>query len=123
MNDAESAINVLRSCADGNRSISVYPREARSLVDHLNHLAAENERLAREAAYLKACSPPTKPSDYGHEAWAETVRAAVAQERAAIVAWLRGEAESLTGTTTATAFRVSVGLSDAADAIERGAHR
>jgi hypothetical protein len=44
-------------------------------------------------------------------------------ERQAVVAWLRYEAELRTGTNTATAFRVSEGLSGAADDIERGEHR
>ncbi len=51
---------------------------------------AENERLRGEASYLRACVPPVHPRDYGHEAWAEAMRAAVAEERAAVVAYLRG---------------------------------
>lgn len=43
-------------------------------------------------------------------------------ERAAVVAWLRYEAELRTGTNTSAAFRVSEGLSHAADCIERGEH-
>ena len=54
----------------------------------LAEIIAEVERLRSEVSYLRACVPPTHPSDYGHEAWAETVRTAVAAERAAVVAWL-----------------------------------
>ena len=45
------------------------------------------------------------------------------RERAAVVAWLRYEAELRTGTNTAAAFRVSAGLDGAANEIERGEHR
>ena len=50
---------------------------------------AEIERLRAEASYLRACVPPTRPTDYGHEVWTETVRDAVGAERAAVVAYLR----------------------------------
>ena len=51
------------------------------------------------------------------------LRGALDAERAAVVAWLRGEAELRTGAHGATALRVSGGLSGAADDIESGEHR
>ena len=48
---------------------------------------------------------------------------AVAEERAAVVAWLRYEAERLTETNTTDAFRASEYLGASADDIERGEHR
>lgn len=108
MNDAEYTLKNLRSCGAGNMPWTVFPREARGVVEHIDHLEAENARLQKENAYLKACVPPTKPSDYGHEAWTEALREAVAQERAAVVAYLRdGDGYA---------------PSDYADWIERGDH-
>ncbi len=82
----------------------------------LHRLIKEIERL-RVVAYLRACVPPARPSDYGHEAWAETVRAAVGVERAAVVAYLGFVAEEIVRDCC------SGRVSDAADAIERGEHR
>lgn len=113
MNDAEYTIKGLRSSGAGNMPWTVFPREARSVVEYVDHLDAENARLQKENAYLKACVPPTKPSDYGHEAWAEALREAVAQERAAVVAYLRAEWKALEH--DAYAY-------DLADDIERGDH-
>ena len=78
--------------------------------DAFSALAAllnEVEQLRTEASYLRACVPPTRPTDYGHEAWAETVRDAVDAERAAVVAWLRRGDECCVAN---------------ADRIERGEH-
>jgi hypothetical protein len=50
-------------------------------------------------------------------------RAGAEQERAAVVAYLRYEAERLTGTNTTDAFRASEYLGASADEIERGEHR
>ena len=73
----------------------------------LAEIIAEVKRLRAERdAFLRACVPPTHPRDYGYEAWEERLRAEVAAERAAVVAWLR--------------FAY---LRGAADAIERGEHR
>lgn len=69
--------------------------------------------LAEEVSYLRACVPPTRPTDYGHEVWAETVRSEVRAERAAVVAWLRKHwSEVLEQTPQQTA-----------KLIERGEHR
>jgi hypothetical protein len=53
----------------------------------------------------------------------ERLRGEAERERAAVVAWLRGEAELRTGAHTGTALRVSGGLSGAADDIQSGEHR
>jgi hypothetical protein len=45
------------------------------------------------------------------------------RERAAVVAWLRYEAEMATGTNTTAAFQHAARLDTLADAIERGEHR
>jgi len=40
--------------------------------DAFSALAAllnEVEQLRTEVSYLRACVPPTRPTDYGHEAW------------------------------------------------------
>ena len=85
----------VREPSSGEPDICIYCRE--EWVDLLTlyerdecsvRLRAEVDRLRSEVSYLRACVPPTHPSDYGHEAWAETVRTAVAAERAAVVAWL-----------------------------------
>jgi hypothetical protein len=59
----------------------------------------ENTALRAEVSYLRACVPPTRPTDYGHEVWTaalveakkEGARSAVAEvERLrSEVAWLR----------------------------------
>ena len=83
-------------------------------------LLAEAERLRAEVSYLRACVPPTRPTDYGHEVWAAALRAEVAAERAAVVAWLRAGASNHQG------FGVRL-IGDELDAyannIERGEHR
>ncbi len=82
----------------------------------LHRLIKEIERLRAEVSYLRACVPPTRPTDYGHEAWTEAFRAAVAEERAAVVEWLRRVLQPCSGPVRGT-------LAYAADAIERGQHR
>ena len=76
-------------------------------------LRAEVERLRDTVAFLRACVPPTRPTDYGHEAWSAALRAEVAAERAAergaVVAWLREHGDQRRATL--------------ADRIERGEHR
>ena len=77
----------------------------------------ENIALRAEVSYLRACVPPTRPTDYGHEVWTAALRAEVAAERAAVVAFLRAS--------------VSPGFADdlydgvrwRADEIENGEHR
>jgi hypothetical protein len=75
-------------------------------------LVAEVERLRGEVSYPRACVPPTRPTDYGHEVWTAALRAEVAAERAAVVAWLREPGEY-----------VDPACARLADAIERGEHR
>ena len=87
------------------------------IVSTMTRLRAEALSQRAEASLLRACVPPVHPTDYGHEAWAKAVRAAVAEERASVVAWLRGNA----------GFRMVPGnmayCDYYADAIERGEHR
>ena len=81
--------------------------DAELAAERLAALRAEVERLRGEVSYLRACVPPTRPTDYGHEVWTAALRAEVAAERAAVVAWLRDEMHH----------------GWEADAIERGEHR
>ena len=94
------------------------------IVSTVTRLRAEALGQRAEASYLRACVPPTHPSDYGHEVWSaalveakkEGARSAVEErgaERAAVVAWLREAA--YTTLYDARAW-------DVADAIEGGAH-
>ena len=86
----------------------------------LDELVAEVERLRGEVSYLRACVPPTRPTDYGHEVWTAALRAEVAAERAAVVAWLRKEAVSH----RRDGFPIAAyTMQERADAIERGEHR
>jgi len=74
-------------------------------------LEASIRELIAEVSYLRACVPPTRPTDYGHEVWTAALRAEVAAERAAVVAWLRREI-------------AKCGCDDdTAACIERGEHR
>ena len=82
-----------------------------------NALVAEVHLRAAIAA-LQASVPPTHPSDYGHEVWAAARHEAVAEERAAVVAWLR-ERAARRGFT----FNCPDELAWCADTIERGEHR
>ena len=82
-----------------------------------NALVAEVHLRAAIAA-LQASVPPTHPSDYGHEVWAAARHEAVAEERAAVVAWLRGK-----GNDPTTFMSEAIALTCAASIIERGEHR
>ena len=94
-----------------------------SLLQHEARIRqAINDGLSSEVAQLRACVPPVHPADYGHEAWAEAVRAAVTEERAAVVAWLRAQRLFCTDS-TGTPNAVSATYAHAAEAIERGEHR
>jgi len=79
-------------------------------------LRAEMERLRAEVSYLRACVPPTRPTDYGHEVWTAALRAEVAAERAAVVAYMRGLADDY-------GVCLDLSLAEQADIIERGEHR
>jgi hypothetical protein len=104
-------LRVLRRATLNGYDVTLLPAEAADVV-------AEVERLRDTVAFLRACVPPTHPSDYGHEAWAETVRIAVAAERAAVVAWLRGLAmDSCEWSERAVVY------DSCAFAIENGEHR
>lgn len=87
------------------------------IVSTVTRLRAEALGQRAEASFLRACVPPVHPTDYGHEAWAEAVRAAVAEERAAVVAWLHHAADT-------RYYDCCCGpVAACADAIERGEHR
>lgn len=91
------------------------PSDILNLLATVGHLIDKNTRLQKENAYLKACVPPTKPGDYGHEAWTEALREAVAAERRAVVAYLCSRGAS--GMT-----HHSDDILEYADDIERGDH-
>jgi hypothetical protein len=95
-------------------------------------LVAEVEHLRATVAALRASVPPTHPSDYGHEVWSaalvdakkEGARSAVeerAAERAAVVAWLRENAEDYSR--DADGYHPATALWEAALRIESGWHR
>jgi hypothetical protein len=89
--------------------------------EDFDSLLAEVERLRGEVSYLRACVPPTRPTDYGHEVWTAALRAEVAAERAAVVAWLDAQLPDIDfcegcGQRGTTVDRI-------ADCIERGEHR
>jgi len=94
--------------------------DAELAAERMAALRAEVERLRGEVSYLRACVPPTRPTDYGHEVWTAALRAEVAAERAAVVAWLRETSRNLESD-----FDVHSGaiLRGYADRIERGEHR
>jgi len=83
------------------------------------------EQQAREVAYLRACVPPSHPSDSGYEAWGWRLRAEVAAERAAVVAWLRDYAvpRKIDPDVLALLPPGATVVSHFADEIERGEHR
>jgi inorganic triphosphatase YgiF len=100
--DAERENTALRAEVARLRVINA---DLRRMVDGLETAAHEEraavvERLRAEVSYLRACVPPTRPTDYGHEVWTAALVEAkkdgarsevaerVAEERAAVVAWL-----------------------------------
>ena len=96
-------------------------RERRAQVDgYRMTLLAEVERLRGEVSYLRACVPPTRPTDYGHEVWTAALRAEVAAERAAVVAYLD---ENMGLEFCDCCGQRSNEISVIANAIERGEHR
>jgi len=98
MTDAELAAERLAALLDAERENTA--------------LRAEVERLRGEVSYLRACVPPTRPTDYGHEVWTAALRAEAKAERTDVVAWLRATEPT----------RMWAALLDAADAVERGEH-
>lgn len=109
--DAEqgaAACDQIESLLDGVSLENPCPEAARVAA-----LLSERDRLRAEVSYLRACVPPTRPTDYGHEVWTETVRAFAAAERAAVVAFLRVGAR----------LDPRSSLCGYADAIEHGEHR
>lgn len=96
-----------------------------SIIADAFALVGEVERLRAEVSYLRACVPPTRPTDYGHEAWTEALRAAVAEERAAVVAWLRARDGGNEERVAVEAYLAASGgiCLDFANDIERGEHR
>jgi len=96
----------LRRAASDGHAMNLLPGEAADVV-------AEIERLRTTVACMRASVPPVHPYDYGHEVWAAALRDAVTAERAAVVAFLRGEnAAHCRFVSDAVAMR-----------IERGEHR
>ena len=91
-----------------------------------NALVAEVEHLRAAIAALQASVPPTHPSDYGHEVWAAARHEAVAEERAAVVAYVRSEANQPHPIEAGERALSPSGrglLLFYADRIERGEHR
>jgi hypothetical protein len=106
MTDAELAAERLAALLDAERENTA--------------LRAEVERLRAEVSYLRACVPPTRPTDYGHEVWTAALRAEVAAERAAVVAYLD---ENMGLEFCDCCGQRSNEISVIANAIERGEHR
>lgn len=84
MNDAEYTLKNLRSCGAGNMPWTVFPREARGVVEHVERLEVENERLRvlierHEAAFRHICDLLNHRvgSDPLHIAAAQAVKDAV----------------------------------------------
>lgn len=140
MSDAEYTIKSLRTYGAGERPWTVFPREARNLVEHVDHLVAENERLTalatrHETAFRRICDLLNHRvgSDPLHVAAVQAVsdfvmlgvQEAVAQERAAVVAWLRHGRwiEKSVYLRQEENTPVPAAIHDAADRIERGDHR
>lgn len=86
------------------------------IVSTVTRLRAEALGQRAEASYLRACVPPTHPTDYGHEVWTAALRAEVAAERAAVVTALRRFEPGPMGLSL-------VDMASVADNIERGEHR
>ncbi len=61
--------------------VSLLQQEARIQRAISDGLAAEVEHLRATVAALQAAAPPTRPSDYGHEAWTAALRDAEAKGR------------------------------------------
>ena len=101
------------ACEDGTVPVPRSDLAAERLAALLD-AERENTALRAEVSYLRACVPPTRPTDYGHEVWAAALRA----ERAAVVAYLRAQAEMAYDNTDA-----HHALWLAAEDIERGEHR
>jgi hypothetical protein len=104
----------------------VYSDELRAhltqlVCDALNRDAEYARRERAEASYLRACVPPVHPADYGHEVWSATLRAEVAAERAAVVAWLREQREYGTDALLGQGFANVCHI--LSNEIERGEHR
>ena len=99
-------------CPDGFAPAPA-PDFAAARLAALMEAECENTTLRAEVSYLRACVPPTRPTDYGHEVWTAALRAEVRTERAAVVAWLREAwgAVNLVSTSIVSAE------------IERGEHR
>ena len=97
----------------------VYTDEIRAHLTQLvcNALNRDAEDARRERAVVAAEGafvPPVHPADYGHEVWSAALVSAVQDERAAVVAWLRGQSQL-------TLYDDKP--DDIADRIERGEHR
>lgn len=106
-------------------------RSVIAVVDEVHELRAENTRLRSLVSGLQASVPPSHPSDYGHEIWAEAIREAEARgrdaERDRIVADLRAalrEADGLAWATgSPTTYPIIRTLEVYAERYARGEHR
>jgi hypothetical protein len=89
-------------------------------------LIAEVDWLRPQVSFLRASVPPTHPSDYGYEAWTETIRAAEARgrndERARIVADLRSAAPDADRVLLLVSNPIEMLLRACAERYERGDH-
>ena len=105
-------------------------KEDAALIAHaradLPALVAEVEHLRATVSFLRACVPPRRPSDYGHEIWAEEVQAAeargVEEERARIVADLRSAAPTADRVLLLVPKPIALTLEACAERYERGDH-
>lgn len=113
--DLDYTLSCLRRSSKEGFAWTLFPAGAAALV-------AEVERLRAEASFLRACVPPVHPSDYGNEAWTEAIRAYVAEERAAVVAWLRSRMGMYDGELRSDEA-VCEALQYLSAEIERGDHR
>jgi hypothetical protein len=91
----------------------------KELIAELREARAEALGQRAEASYLRACVPPTRPTDYGHEVWTAALRAEVAAERAAVLEFLRNDMVGYCACCGQSASDLDYHI----DIIERGEHR
>lgn len=102
--------------AEGEKKNFFVAPIVKELIAELRERRAQVDDYRMMMSYLRACVPPTRPTDYGHEVWTAALRAEVAAERAAVVAWLRSQVSQAAGDD-------DYAYDHAADIIERGEHR
>jgi len=111
-------LSCLRRAADNAYPWSLTPSEAGALVSEVERLRAENAdlRMQRDEHLI----------DNGHaydEGYDAGTRRGYEAERAAVVAWMREEAEPSPQSFTVRGKEWAKRIDDAADYIERGEHR